>query len=290
VDRIGLDVVIVSFRSRDLVRRCLESVRAHAPARTVIHVVDNDSGDGTPAVVRDDFPEVDLVALGRNAGFGRASNLGARRGNEPYVLFLNPDAELSAGALDVLLAIFTEQPSVGIVGCRLERADGSVDHAGRRSFPTIAGALGHFTGLGRVRRAPPALRQYTAGEQLPGPVDAINGAFMLIRRDLFEELDGFDEGYWMYMEDLDLCRRARDAGWLTWYEPRVAVLHIKHGTSGRWRSARLTYAFHYGMHRFYRRHEAPRRSRPVNAAVYAGIWAKFAVSLSRNTVARLIDR
>jgi N-acetylglucosaminyl-diphospho-decaprenol L-rhamnosyltransferase len=285
-----VDVVIVSFRSCELVRRCLESVRANAPAETVVHLVDNDSRDDTLAVVREGFPEVDLVSLDRNDGFGRASNLGARRGNQPFILFLNPDTELSAGALEGLREIFAEQPSVGIVGCRLERADGSLDHAARRAFPTIVGALGHFIGFGRLRRAPAALRQYAGNRDAAGPVDAINGAFMLMRRNVFEELDGFDEGYWMYMEDLDLCRRAIDRGWLTWYEPRITIRHVKHGTSGRWRSPRLTYAFHYGMHRFYRQHEARSRSLPVNAAVYAGIWVKFAISLSRNTIARLIDR
>jgi GT2 family glycosyltransferase len=94
----------------------------------------------------------------------------------------------------------------------------------------------------------------------------------------------------MYMEDLDLCYRFAEAGWLTWYEPSVTVVHVKHGTSGRWRSPRLVYAFHYGMYRFYRTHYAPSRGPLVNGAVYGGIAMKLGASVVRSSVARLIAR
>src|SRR4029077_10494994 len=110
------------------------------------------------------------------------------------------------------------RPRVGLCGCRLEREDGSFDHAARRSFPTVLGALGHFTGAGRSDRAPGALAQYRAPEVVSGEVDAVNGAFMLMRRAALDEVGLFDEGYWMYMEDLDLCYRLHEAGWVTWYE------------------------------------------------------------------------
>jgi GT2 family glycosyltransferase len=117
-------------------------------------------------------------------------------------------------------------------------------------------------------------------------VDAVNGAFMLMRRRALDQVGLFDEGYWMYMEDLDLCWRFAQAGWTTWFEPAVAVKHVKAGTSGRHRTLRLNHAFHYGMHRFYRSHYAPRRSAFVNASVYAGIWLKFAISATRIAIAR----
>jgi GT2 family glycosyltransferase len=287
----GLDVVIVSYRSRDLLRACLASLREHPPDGPLdVHVVDNDSRDGTVKMVRERFPEVDLLPLEQNVGFGRASNAGAARGAHPYVLFLNPDTRLRAGALDGLLALMERQSEVGIAGCRLELEDGTVDHAGRRSFPTIVGALGHFTTLGRRRGAPAALSQYAGADVSPGPVDAVNGAFMLVRRTALDEVGGFDEGYWMYMEDLDLCWRFRERDRLTWYEPSVSVVHVKHGTTGRWRSPRLVYAFHYGMYRFYRSHYAPRRNVLVNVAVYAGICAKLVVSLMRTTAMRVAER
>ena len=153
-----------------------------------------------------------------------------------------------------------EHDDVGICGCRLELEDGTFDHAAKRSFPTPVSALGHFVGIGR-RRATGRLAAYRAPAVEAGPVDAVNGAFMLMRRNALEEVGLFDEGYWMYMEDLDLCYRFAQAGWLTWYEPSATVIHIKAGTSGKNRKPRLNYAFHYGMFRFYRTHYAGGRSR-----------------------------
>jgi GT2 family glycosyltransferase len=178
-----------------------------------------------------------------------------------------------------------ERPEVGVCGCRLVREDGSFDHASRRSFPTIAGSLGHFLGIGRHARAPKSLSQYRAPEVSAGVVDAVNGAFMLMRRSAFEAVGGFDEGYWMYMEDLDLCYRLAEAGWVTWYEPSITVLHVKGGTSPL-RGARLTYAFHYGMLRFYRKHYAADRSALTNVAVYCGIGVKLVLALARSGARR----
>jgi GT2 family glycosyltransferase len=121
-------------------------------------------------------------------------------------------------------------------------------------------------------------------------VDAVNGAFMLMRREAFEGLGGFDEGYWMYMEDLDLSYRLRQSGWLSWYEPAAVVTHVKGGTVGGRRSPRLEWHFHRGMHRFYRSHYAPERSFAVNAAVYTGIALRLALSVIQSLVRRSLAR
>jgi GT2 family glycosyltransferase len=113
-----------------------------------------------------------------------------------------------------------------------------------------------------------------------GPVDAVNGAFMLSRRSALEQVGLFDERYWMYMEDLDLCYRLKQAGWVTWYEPSVSALHIK-GGSARRRSSRLVLAFHAGMWRFYRCHIAQQRSTLVTAAVALGLCTKLVLALGR---------
>jgi N-acetylglucosaminyl-diphospho-decaprenol L-rhamnosyltransferase len=273
-------VVIVSFRCESLLRDCLQSLFEHPAAGDMsVHVVDNASGDGTAEMVGREFPEVRLTASGRNLGFAAASNLAIREGRAPYVLCLNPDTRVTAGSLDRLLELIEAHPEVGICGCRLELEDGSIDHAAKRSFPTPLSALGHFTGIGRRRDVGP-LAAYRAPEVEAGPVDAVNGAFMLIRRAALDEVGLFDEGYWMYMEDLDLCYRFAKAGWTTWYEPSATVIHAKAGTSGPVRSPRLNYAFHYGMYRFYRKHYAAERSPLLNLAVYVGIAAKLPASLA----------
>jgi GT2 family glycosyltransferase len=286
-----LDVVIVSHRCRELLRSCLGSLLSNPPSCGMrVVVVDNASGDGTAEMVDREFPAVRLLASDRNLGFAAATNLGARQGDADYLLALNPDTRVPAGALDTTLAVLREQGRVAVVGPRLEREDGTLDHAAKRSFPTPLSALGHFTAIGRLPGAPGALAGYRAPEVASGPVDAVNGAFMLIRRRAFDEAGGFDEGYWMYMEDLDLCYRLSQAGWSTWYEPGATVVHLKAGTTGPNRAPRLNWAFHRGMYRFYRRHYAPGRALPVNLAVYAGIALKLAASLARSALARSLER
>jgi GT2 family glycosyltransferase len=282
----SLDVVIVAYQSRELLRRCLDALLAHAPRRTMsISVVDNASGDGTVGMIAREYPQVRLFANDANLGFSAANNIAIRAGDGDYVLALNPDTEMTPGALDRLCALMDANPEIGISGPALARADGSPDYAAKRSFPTPISALGHFTGVGR-RRETGALAAYRAPAVTEGPVDAVNGAFMLMRRRALDQVGLFDEGYWMYMEDLDLCYRFAEAGWVTWYEPSVTVRHLKAGTSGEHRSPRLNYAFHYGMLRFYRSHYAPQRNPLLNAVVYAGIAVKLAVSIVGTELAR----
>jgi N-acetylglucosaminyl-diphospho-decaprenol L-rhamnosyltransferase len=287
----GLDVVIVSYRSRELLRACLEALRANPPSVPMsIVVVDNDSRDGTDMMIAREFPEVDLVVSPENLGFAAATNLGARRGRSPYLLALNPDTAVTEGALDKVLTVLGAHPEVAVVGPRLLRPDRSLDHAARRSFPTPLSALGHFSGLGRRAGATGRLAAYRAPEVDSGPVDAVNGAFMLMRRASFQEAGGFDEGYWMYMEDLDLSYRLRQRGQLSWYEPSAMVLHVKGGTVNGPRPTRLNWHFHRGMGRFYRQHYAPQRSAALNALVYLGIAAKLATSIAQSFLRRSLAR
>jgi hypothetical protein len=286
-----LDIVIVSYRCRGMLRDCLSSLRAFVPAKGArIWVVDNASGDGTIEMVREEFPEVELLASGENLGFSAANNLAIRRGEAPYVLALNPDTRMTAGALDHMLELMESNPKIGISGCRLELPDGTFDHASRRSFPTPLGALAHFTRIGRWRKAPARLSQYRAPTVESGSIDAVNGAFMLMRRSALDEVGLFDEGYWMYMEDLDLCYRFAQAGWVTWYDPSVKVIHVKAGTSGKNRKPRVNYAFHYGMFRFYRKHYAKNNNPLVRVAIYTAIAAKLGVSITRSAIRRRLLR
>jgi GT2 family glycosyltransferase len=284
-----MDVVIVAFHAHDRLRRCLESLRDH-PGRQRLNVVVVDNGNDaeTAELVREVLPDAVTMEPHANLGFGRSSNLGIRRMRDEYVLLLNPDCELAAGTLDRLVDVLEQHSDVGMIGPELVREDGSLDHAGRRSFPTVLGALGHFTGVGR-KMSGGRLAQYRATDVISGPVDAVNGAFMLCRRVALEQVGLFDEGYWMYMEDLDLCYRLRKAGWLTWYEPSAQALHVKHGTSGSTRSPKLIWAFHYGMFRFYRSHYASQRSHAMNGLVYAGIGTKASASVAASLISRAVS-
>jgi N-acetylglucosaminyl-diphospho-decaprenol L-rhamnosyltransferase len=279
-----LEVVIVSHGAEGLLRRCLASLRAHPPrgATMRVTVVDSGSPDGTPDMVAREFPEFQLERRG-NIGFSAANNLVLRESRAGAVLLLNPDTEVYAGTLDTVLGRLAADPRVGMVGAKLVREDGELDHAAKRSFPTPLAALAHFTGIGRGAGAGSALGQYRAthlGADEPGEVDAVNGAFMLCRAAAVAQAGLLDEGYWLYMEDLDWCHRFWDAGWKVFYEPGARALHVKGGSSARRRAPRQEIAFHRGMGRFYRRFDAPRSNPLLNAAVYLGIGAKLAVSLA----------
>lgn len=239
-----------------------------------VTVVDSGSPDGTPEMVAREFPEVRLLRQG-NIGFSAANNLVLRESEAAAVLLLNPDTEVYAGTLDAALARLRSDPRIGMVGVKLVTESGALDHACKRSFPTPLSALAHFTGIGGGQ-----YRATHLGEDEPGEVDAVNGAFMLCRAEAVREVGLLDEGYWLYMEDLDWCHRFSDAGWKVFYEPAGTALHVKGGSSASRRAPRQEIAFHRGMGRFYRRFDAPGHNPLLNAAVYAGIGAKLGVSLA----------
>jgi GT2 family glycosyltransferase len=276
-----LEVVIVSHGAEALLRRCLRSLAEHpiAAGEMRVTVVDSGSPDGTPDMVEDEFPEVRLLRRG-NVGFSAANNLVLRQSHAEAVLLLNPDTEVYAGTLDAALARLRSDRQIGMVGVKLMTESGELDHACKRSFPTPLSALAHFTGVGGDQ-----YRAAHLGEDEPGEVDAVNGAFMLCRGEAVREVGLLDEGYWLYMEDLDWCHRFWDAGWKVFYEPAGVALHVKGGSSPERRAPRQEIAFHRGMGRFYRRFDAPEHKPLANAAVYAGIGAKLAVSLARTASA-----
>ena len=277
-------MIVVSHGAEALLRNCLRSLREHPPAEggMRVTVVDSGSPDGAPDMVASEFPEVRLLRRG-NIGFSAANNLVLRESEAAAVLLLNPDTKVYAGTLDAALARLRSQPRIGMVGVKLVLESGELDHACKRSFPTPLGALAHFTGIGRASGAAGALSQYRAtalGDDEAGAVDAVNGAFMLCRREAVAEVGLLDEGYWLYMEDLDWCHRFWDAGWEVFYEPAGVALHVKGASSGARRRPKQEIAFHRGMGRFYRRFEAPGHNPLLNAAVYAGVGAKLALSLT----------
>ncbi|HEX6687645.1 MAG TPA: glycosyltransferase family 2 protein [Solirubrobacterales bacterium] len=282
-DRVALETIIVSHGAEELLRRCLASLEAHPPTGGMtVTVVDSGSTDGTPDMVAREFPRVRLIRES-NIGFSAANNLAIREAKSDTVLLLNPDTEIYAGTLDAGLDRLGGDERIGMVGVKLVTESGELDHACKRSFPTPLSALAHFTGIGRTEGASSALSQYRAtelGDDDPGEVDAVNGAFMLCRAEAVQEVGLLDEGYWLYMEDLDWCHRFWDAGWKVFYEPAGTALHVKGGSSGTRRAFRQEVAFHRGMARFYRRFDAPDHNALINAAVYIGIGLKLAVSLA----------
>ena len=283
-------VVVVSYQCRAALAGCLGSLdreRANVPLEVI--VVDNASRDGTPEMIAGRFPWVTLLRNDANVGFASAANQGMRSSSGTHMLLLNPDMLVPPGAIAGALAELERHPDVGMLGVKLVRPDGTFDHACKRGFPTIPSALAYFLRLDRIWPRSERLARYTAGqlaENETGPVDAVNGAFMLIRREAAESVGPIDERYWMYAEDLDWCHRFWKRGWKVLYWPGAEVIHWKGGSSGDVRSWPLNRAFHRSMWLFYEKHHAPRHPKALSYPVWAGMWAKLGVSALRNVLRR----
>ena len=220
----AVDVVVVSYNSRGELRACVEPLTRLADVNVV--VVDNASTDGSLEVIAD-LP-VERIALPQNGGFGHGCNAGWRVGEAPYVLFLNPDALIDSEALDRLVAILEDSPAAGAVAPRINHDDGTLDYSLRR-FPRLRSTYARAFFLHRI------FPRATWTDELirepgvyarPGSPDWVSGACILVRRTVLEELGGFDEGFFMYCEDIDLCRRVQDAGHELRYEPAAVITHI----------------------------------------------------------------
>jgi GT2 family glycosyltransferase len=283
-----VSIVIVSHNCREPLRACLRSLDDERMLTSLeVIVVDNDSSDDTGYAVASEFPWVRLIVNRTNAGFARAINEGVRFTSGEYLLLLNPDTVVSSGAIGRLVRELERRPSVGMLGCKLVRPDGSFDHACKRGFPTLLSALYYFSGLATRFPDNPRFAQYTAahlGIDETGNVDAINGAFMLVRRSAAEEVGELDERYWLWAEDLDWCHRFWERGWEVLYWPEVEVIHLKSASVGEHRSLRLNYAFHRSIWLFYKKHHAPQRSPLLSALVGLGVWSKFVTSAAANAV------
>jgi N-acetylglucosaminyl-diphospho-decaprenol L-rhamnosyltransferase len=218
-----VDVVVVSFNSAASLRRCVEPLALGGDLNVI--VADNASRDGSLDSVTD--LSVRLLALPRNGGFAYGCNAGWRAGEAPFVLFLNPDATIDEGSVRRLAAVLQEDESVGITAPRILEADGSLDFSQRR-FPrlrsTYAEALFLHRLLPRSVWTSEMVRREGAYAQATSP-EWVSGACLLVRRSLLEELEGFDEGFFLYCEDKDLCRRVRDKGYDVRFVPEAVAVH-----------------------------------------------------------------
>ncbi|MRG60429.1 glycosyltransferase [Agromyces sp. CFH 90414] len=284
-----LDVVVVTYGRSDLVRECLSSLQAARPATPMtVMVVDNASPDDTPDVVGREFPWVELRRRPTNDGFAVANNAVLRDSTAKFVLLLNPDTRMEPGTLDHLIAVMEDNPDIGMIGCRLLTADGGMDHAAKRSIPTIRSAIAYFA-LRAVGRSGSAYLAPEVGDEDFADVDAINGAFMLVRGAALGEVGLLDETYWMYAEDLDWCVRFRAAGWRVVYDGSVIAHHLKGGSSDGPRRLRLNYHFHRSMAVFYRQHS--RSGNPmIDGVAIAGIWSRFALTSLLNGMTRAVRK
>jgi len=281
-----IGIVIVNYNTRALLQRCLETVFTNTGVSYAVCVVDNASQDGSPALVAAQFPQVHLIANPDNVGYPAANNqglhaLGYTNGTMEtaprYALLLNPDTELPPDALATMAAFMDDHPAIGVVGPKLVRPDGSLDLACRRSFPTPEVAFYRIFGLSKLFPRSRRFGQYNLtylDPDTPTEVDAVVGAFMLVRREAIAQAGLLDDTFFMYGEDLDWAYRIKAAGWGIYYNPAVTLLHVKRAASRQ--NPRAQVEFWRAMEIFYRKHYAAQTPRWVHYLLLATIRASLA--------------
>jgi GT2 family glycosyltransferase len=252
-----LTFVIVNWNVRDLLRRCLLSLPSAGTRGLDVEVivVDNDSLDGSQEMVRTEFPGVRLITNKLNLGFSHACNQGWEAGRGRHILFLNPDTEVGSDTPVVMVRYMDAYPDVGALGPRLRYPDGSVQSS-RRRFPTLATAFFESTLLELCWPRNPWALQYRLADRADDvvqEVDWVVGACLLVRHEVLEEIGGFDEGYFMYSEELDLCRRIWTAGWKVVFLPEAEVIHHEGKSSEQVVAARHIH-FQTSKVRYFRKH------------------------------------
>ncbi len=294
-----VSVIIVTYRSARFIGECLTSLRERTSGveyETI--VVDNASGDGTAEIIAREHPRARLMARRRNAGLSAAVNEAVAASCGTHVMVVNPDARFVDNVPGVLSAYLREHRDVGIVAPKLINDDGSLQLS-CRSFPGYTTALfNRHSLLTRLWPSNPFSRRYLLADfdhRSERDVDWVSGAALMFPRDVFDEVDGWDAGFFMYNEDVDFCRRVHDAGYRVVYNPGVAIVHHI-GGSTRWLPSRMVIERHRSMWRYYRKHlrggPAPVRA-PVwarDAVTAAGITTRCGYLLAANNVRRLFRR
>ena len=247
-------IVIVNWNVRDLLRRCLTSISAPGRAELDVTVVDNGSSDGSCDMLRAEFPSVRLIANDANRGFPAANNQGLAASGGRYIMVLNPDTEIVGDALARMLAYLEAHHEVGALGPQLLNPDGS-HQSSRRRFPTFATALFESTWL--QSRAPRGVLRRFYVEDVPAgatqEVDWLTGACIVVRREVLQQVGGFDESFFMYSEELDWCKRIKSAGWKIVYLPEAQVVHHVGKSSEQAVAARHIH-FQTSKVRYFRKH------------------------------------
>ena len=243
-----LSAVVVNYNSAGHLVDCVRSLRADGADEII--VVDNGSTDRSRDALAAADPDAVWIQTGRNLGFGSAANRGVAVARHDLVAVMNPDAVVEPGALKALVAVLDGDGTVAVVGPRVENPDGSW-YPSARTFPSLRDALGHAF-LHYVSPDNRFSRRYKLldwDHDTARDVDWVSGTFMLVRRDAFDAVGGFDEAYFMYVEDVDLCWRVGQAGWRIRYEPAARVIHAIGGSS-EGAPYRMIVAHHRSLYRF----------------------------------------
>lgn len=292
---IRTSIIIVAADSGPVLRDCVNRALEHGGVGTEVVLIDNASTDGVPEAIERahaDDDRLQVTYARRNLGFGAAANLAERKASGEVLLILNPDCLLEADTLPQLLQVLDRDPHIGLVGAVICNGDGEVDPASFRRDPLLRRSLNTLTGRARRESDEPEIEGVNVNGPMPEDavdVEAVSGALMLLRRHAFERVGGFDEGYFLHCEDLDLCRRLRDERYRVMLAGHVRVQHVG-GSSSRHRPVFVSRHKHRGMWRWFRKFDPAARNPLVALVVWCGLWGHFLLQWPSLAVSRLRHR
>ncbi len=223
-----LSIIIVNWKVKDLLEKCLRSIFEQTKNISFeVFVVDNNSGDGSAEMVREKFPQVDLTASAENLGFAKGNNLAIKKFRGRYVLLLNPDTEILDNALGKMVKFMDAQEECGIAGCKLLNADLSLQPS-VRAFPDFASQIFILLKIHHLFPHSKTMYKYLVQDFDYGKTqetDQVMGAFMMIRREVINRIGVLDENFWIWFEEVDFCKRAKEAGFKIFYTPEAKIIH-----------------------------------------------------------------
>lgn len=233
---VDLSIIIISFNTRDFLKKCLVSVFENIPKKInyEVIVVDNNSVDDSVKMVKAEFPKVNLIKSNQNLGFSKANNLGLKRTKGKYVLFLNSDTVVYKDTIEYMINFMDKTKDAGAATCKVLLVNGEIDDASHRGFPTPWNSLCHFSGLSKIFPSIKVFNGYNLNYMdlnKTHEIDALAGAFMFVKREAGNQAGWWDEDYFFYGEDIDFCYQLKKQGWKIYYVPNVTILHYK-GVSG----------------------------------------------------------
>jgi GT2 family glycosyltransferase len=282
---VDVSISIVNYNAKDFLDNCIRSILSSIKKYSYeVIVVDNASTDGSRDIAKK-YTGVIYIQNASNLGFIKANNIGLKNSRGKYVLSLNNDTVVKNGAIEKMIDFMDKTIDAGAVGPKLLNSDGSIQMQCRRCFPTPSSSLFYFLGLSRLFPKSKAFGSYLMtylDDIAVSEVDSLCGAAMMVRREIIDRVGLMDENYFMYGDDIDWCYRIKRAGWKVYYLPEAEMVHYGGRGGSRYKSYRNIFEFHRVMAVFYKKHYSKDCLFLMNWIVYAGIWLKCAVELTRN--------
>jgi GT2 family glycosyltransferase/lipopolysaccharide/colanic/teichoic acid biosynthesis glycosyltransferase len=254
---LDLSIIIVNYNVKEFLQNLIHSIeKASLNLTKEIIIIDNASDDGSVDFIKEKFPQIKLIANSKNLGFGKANNIGLKQAAGKYILLINPDTLVAEDTFEKMIKFFESNSEAGLAGCKILNPDGSLQLACRRSFPGPWTSFTKVTGLSSMFPNNKIFARYNLtylDENKTYEVDAISGSFMMMRKEVYEKVGGFDEQFFMYGEDLDLCFRIQQSGFKVYYVHSTQIIHYK-GESTKRSSLDETKVFYSAMHLFVKKH------------------------------------